>query len=146
MIKSAHTATVFSKEAELYNPVSRFFRTKGFKLQLPEMPFYEYRIDMYSFSKKTDSTVAVELKLTDWRRALEQAMVYQLCADLVYVAMPTRITNKIDKLAFSSQGVGLIGVTNACKCELAVEAVEHPEVRMFYRQTQIEYLKDYANA
>ena len=65
-------------------------------MQKVELPFYEYRIDLYGFSCEENSTVAIELKLSDWRRAVEQAMLYQLCADLVYIAMPERATKRVD--------------------------------------------------
>jgi hypothetical protein len=146
MIKSQHTAKTFSKEAQLYDPVARFLRNQGFRLQLPEVPFYEYRIDLYSFCKKTDITVAVELKLTDWRRAFEQALLYQLCSDLVYVAMPERSANRVVREDFVENGIGLIAVQDSGKCQLLVQAIEHSEVRLFYRRSQIEYLKDYACA
>ncbi|GAG43766.1 unnamed protein product, partial [marine sediment metagenome] len=50
--------------------------------------FYEYRIDLFAFSQKLDVTIAVELKLHRWRRALEQSLLYQLCADFVFIALP----------------------------------------------------------
>ena len=53
-----------------------------------ELPFYEHRIDLYAYSVELDCTVAVELKLRKWRRALEQALLYQLCSDYVFIAVP----------------------------------------------------------
>ncbi len=146
MIKSQLTAKTFSREAQLYDPVARFLRSQGFRLQLPEVPFYEYRIDLYSFCKKTDVTVAVELKLTDWKRAFEQALLYQLCSDLVYVAMPERSANRVVQADFVNNGIGLIAVCDSGKCQLLIKAFDHSEVRRFYRQSQINYLRDYASA
>jgi hypothetical protein len=141
MIKSRITETRFSKEAALLQPVERFARVKGFSLQKVELPFYEYRIDLYGFSLKKDATVAIELKLNDWRRALEQAMLYQLCADLVYIAMPARATRRVDHAQLRSHGVGLIAVLETGRCSCVLQAAKHSEVRHYYRQSQIEYLQ-----
>jgi hypothetical protein len=130
----------------LLKPVERFARGRGYSLQRVELPFYEYRIDLYGFSMKRDATLAIELKLADWRRALEQAMLYQLCADLVYIAMPERSVDRVDKTQLSLHGVGLISVTESGSCECVLQASKHDEVRHFYRQSQIEYLRGGSSA
>jgi len=146
MIKSANTATKFSKESQLLQPVANFATRCGFRLQTAELPFYEYRIDLYGFSKRKDVTVAIELKLNDWRRALEQAMLYQLCSDLVYIALPEPSAKRVDLAELRKNGVGLLAVLNSGKCSCILPAAEHYEMRAFYRTTQIEYLKDTASA
>ena len=78
----------FSREQDLLLSVARYFRNQTFSLQLEEVPFYEYRMDMYGYSRRENLTVAVELKLKKWTRAMEQGILYQLCSDLVYIAMP----------------------------------------------------------
>ncbi|MGA8160271.1 MAG: hypothetical protein WCB76_05665 [Acidobacteriaceae bacterium] len=130
----------------MYDPVARFLRTQGYRLQLAEMPFYEYRIDIYSVCKKRDATAAVELKLSDWRRALDQALLYQLCADFVYVAMPIKAASRLDMGLFAEHCIGLIGVEDSGRCQLLTPPGPHTEVRYFYKQSQIDYLKDYSRA
>jgi hypothetical protein len=110
------------------------------------LPFYEYRIDLYGFSAHHNSTVAFELKLNDWRRALEQALLYQLCSDYVYIAMPERSAGKVNMTELRSQGIGLISVLESGDCSCLLPAVAHSEVRQFYRSTQIEFLKESASA
>lgn len=127
-------------------PVAKFALEQGFCLQENELPFYEYRIDLYGFSAHHNSTVAFELKLADWRRALEQALLYQLCSDYVYIAMPERSAGKVDVTELKSQGVGLISVLESGDCSCLLPAVAHSEVRQFYRSTQIEFLKESASA
>jgi len=146
MIKSANIGTKFSKESQLLQPVANFASRKGFRLQTAELPFYEYRIDLYGFSQNADATIAIELKLTDWRRALEQAMLYQLCSDFVYIALPERSARRVDLTQLRENGIGLLAVFNSGSCSCLLPAVEHDEVRHFYRSTQIEYLKDTACA
>jgi hypothetical protein len=136
----------FFKESELLEPVSEFAKRQGYRLQRSELPFYEYRIDLYGFSRRTNSTLAVELKLNDWRRALEQATLYQLCADLVYIAMPETSTSRVDITELRKNRIGLISVRGSGKCTYILAATTHPEVRQFYRQTQITYLEEVKSA
>jgi hypothetical protein len=136
-----NTVTKFSKEAQLLEPVAKFAKSKGYGLQLAELPFYEYRIDLYGFSHRKDATVAIELKLTDWRRALIQSLLYQLCADLVYIAMPRNSALRVDRAALKAEGVGLLAVNDAGSCSCLLAAQSHDEVRPPYRLSQINYLK-----
>jgi len=145
MTKSRSTVTKFSKERQLRVPVARFAKRQGFCLQTVELPFYEYRIDLYGFSRKNDATVAIELKLSNWRKALVQAMLYQLCADLVYIAMPESSARRVDTSELEFCGVGLIGVRDSGRCTCMLAARTHEEVRQNYRQSQINYLKENAN-
>jgi hypothetical protein len=146
MTKSQSTATKFSKESQLLNPVARFVKRRGFHLQSVELPFYEYRIDLYGFSRKSDATVAIELKLNNWRRALEQSMLYQLCADLVYIAMPESSAMRVDRSVLECNGIGLIAVRDSGSCACVLLAKPHDEVRQLYRLSQINYLKEAACA
>ncbi len=142
MIKSLNTGKTFCKESQLLAPVATFARQKGFCMQMEEMPFYEYRIDLYGFSPRKDVTVAFELKMNDWRRALQQAVLYQICSDLVYIAMPERAAQRVDRVALEKYGIGLIAVLNSGSCRCMIKAAEHTEVREFYRGSHISYLKD----
>jgi hypothetical protein len=146
MNKSRITGTKFYKESQLLEPVARFAKRKGFCLQKVELPFYEYRIDLYAFSRKNNATVAIELKLNDWRRALKQSLLYQLCADLVYIAMPESSVKRVVRAELQRNGVGLIAVLESGGCSCVLQAKEHAEVRQFYRLSQIEYLKGVASA
>jgi hypothetical protein len=129
------------KEADLLGPISSYARRQGYTRQLPEMQFYEYRIDLYALSRRTGLTVAVELKLHKWRRALEQALLYQLCADLVFIAMPEDALSRIDRDLISASGIGLIGVSER-GCQLAEPARQSAEVRQYYKQVYVDLLKE----
>ena len=146
MTRSRSTVTKFSKESQLLDPVARFAKRKGFHLQSVELPFYEYRIDLYGFSRKNNATVAIELKLNNWRRALQQTLLYQLCADLVYIAMPESSARRVDKSELESNGIGLIAVQDSGACTCMVLAKQHDEVHQPYRLSQINYLKGTACA
>ncbi|MGD0265298.1 MAG: hypothetical protein ABSD47_10185 [Candidatus Methylomirabilota bacterium] len=126
----------FRWEGDLAAPVGRFLRNRAFRLQSSEVPFYEYRMDMYGYSERADLTVAVELKLRKWSRAVEQALLYQLCSDLVYIAMPREHVGRVDLEVFAKHGVGLIAVEER-RCREVVRAVPSQVVRRHYR---LQYL------
>lgn len=107
---SREITMMFRREVELAAPVARFLRNRAFTLQKLEVPFYEYQMDMYGYSRARNLTVAVELKLTRWRRAVEQALLYQLCSDLVFIAMPRLEVRRVDLGLLADLGIGLIGV------------------------------------
>jgi len=124
----------FRRESELFDPVAAYVYRRGFRWQLPEAPFYDYRIDLYGYSRTNMLATAIELKLTNWRRALEQTLVYQLTADLVYAAFPRyNITDTVIS-AFSTHGIGLIGVGPSGRCEQLLASRQSDDVRDWYRQ------------
>jgi hypothetical protein len=106
------------------------------------MQFYEYRIDLYALSHRTGQTMAVELKLHKWRRALEQALLYQLCADFVFIGMPDRNLSRVDKDLLATKGIGIIGVSEH-GCQLVLPARQSMEVRDHYKRQYVELLKEY---
>jgi hypothetical protein len=104
------------------------------------MPFYEYRIDLYGYSPVAKSTVAVELKLRKWKRAFEQARVYQLCSDFVFIALPEVSVPLVDTELLTREGIGLIAVGRS-KCRIVIPAAQSGEVRRHYREPFIEMLE-----
>ena len=131
---------IYECESALLDPVASYTRRKGFRRQQPELQFYEYRIDLYGFSRARNETLAVELKLRDWRRAVEQALLYQLCADRVFIALPTRASTRVDPEVLRGHGIGLIAVSDASRCLQIIPAPPSSVVRCHYRETYIEML------
>jgi hypothetical protein len=73
------------------------------------------RVDIVYFEKmdtKIGSIIAIEAKLHDWRRALQQAHRNKLFADRVYVALPAQHASPaLSNLAeFRRSSIGLIVV------------------------------------
>lgn len=133
------------REGSLLAPVAAYLNARGFRLQHSELPFYEYRIDLYAFSQNPVSTVAVELKLYHWRRAFRQALVYQLCADLVYIAMPARSIGPIDTNLLDHYGIGLIVVEEDGRCSIALPARQSTEVRSYYKRSFVSILREHVS-
>ncbi len=134
-----HKATI-NREAQLLDPVAKYARKKGFSVQVPELPFFEYRIDLFGLSKPTGDTIAVELKIKNWRRALQQALIYQLCSDFVFIALPEGKASLVNTAELAKHGIGLIVVTWDLRCRTELAAVRSSEVRDHYRQEFAEFL------
>jgi len=124
---------IFKAESEMFTPVSRFLRHRSFRRQAPEIAFYEYRIDLYAYSERLRHTVAVELKLMKWSRAIEQAMLYQLCADYVFVALPAPEIQQIPFRVLEEHGLGLIAVARG-RCREVVRPQRSSAFRADYAE------------
>jgi len=125
----------------LVEPVARYLRNRGFRLQTTEVPFYEYSIDTYGYSRRDNLTIAVELKMANWSRAVEQALVYQLCSDLVYIAMPTKKAQRVNVAALNRHGLGLIGVDHT-RCRELIRGLPSQVVRKHYRAECLAMLQE----
>ena len=131
----------FDREQDLAVPVARYLRNRTFSRQLEEVPFFEYRMDMYGYSRRNDLTVAVELKLKKWTRAVEQALLYQLCSDLVYIAMPATVVTVVKTAILEEYGLGLLSVeTRGCREVHAPRA--SPVLRHHYRQQYLNLVRE----
>ena len=92
-----------------------------YRKQKKEVPFYDHRIDLYGYSPSTDCSVAVELKLRDWKRALQQALVYQLCSDYVFIAVPESTVQRVKVEVLREHGIGLLAISDE-KCSVVLPA------------------------
>ena len=91
--------------------VGNLWRQRGARLAY-EVPIYEHFLDMVAVQNPRP-VVAVELKVRDWRRAIKQAVVAQLAADEVYIALWHVHVVSVDRLLLDATGVGLISVDEA---------------------------------
>jgi hypothetical protein len=109
-------------ERDLWHPVRRFLKGEGYTRIIRELAFFDRSIDMYGVAwGGEDKTIAVELKLTKWQKALHQAALYQLCSDYSYVAMPKKVAQTlVEHEDFKAAGIGILSVDTASK---AVEIV-----------------------
>lgn len=132
----------FNKESLLLKPVAAYFRRKSFRWQQEELPFYEYRVDLYGFSRVNGHTVAIELKLYKWQRAFEQAILYQLCADYVYIAMPVNSIGRVDTTLLKTHGIGLLAVGNSGRCRQILGPEQSTVIRDNYKNIYVNLLKN----
>lgn len=129
------------REIDLLAPVCGSLSRRGYRLLQSEVPFFEYRIDIYGYSSSHNATVAVELKLSKWSRALEQALVYQLCADLCFLALPTSAAHRVEKSVLAEHGVGLIGIGPSLRCTMLIDARQSSVVQPTYRDYYTKLLQ-----
>ena len=60
----------------------------------------------------SDDVVAIESKLTNWRRGISQAWRYKKFADEVYLAMPPQSLHPVDRRELKSANVGLLTIVD----------------------------------
>jgi hypothetical protein len=99
----------FSYELELLSPVTSFFERKGCIVHR-EIQIGFCRADIVAFTPE-QKVVSVELKLSDWKKALIQAKNYQLASDFVYVAFPLSKSYNVLKKArhlLKKNGIGFL--------------------------------------
>lgn len=126
----------FSKPERWLTPhVRTYLRSQGFTRSTTELPFFDRRIDVYAYSRKHDRTVAVELKLEKWRGALRQALIYQLCAEFVFVAMPLDAIASVELQQLRAHGVGLLSVSSRGSCSEILPALPSAVLSGRFRRT-----------
>ena len=99
------------QESDLYKPVSEYFKKQGYIIR------YEVKVgfcqaDIVAFRK--DEVVGVELKISDWKKAIIQAKNYQLGCDYIYLVFPLcKVYNILRKAehVFRKEGIGLLVVS-----------------------------------
>jgi hypothetical protein len=114
-------------EEELREPVAAYFRTRGFRVHA-EVRFRRRWIDILAVNRET--TVAVELKLRDWRQALRQAVAYQLACPWAFVALPfPRVFAAYrQRHLFEREGVGLLVVRSGGGVRVILEPELSPRL------------------
>ena len=106
------------RESRLYLPVQRHlqndFRVKG------EVKIGSKIVDIYGVSKHGTDCLAVELKVSDWKKALRQAATYQVFADLSFVAIHRSRVNSALRHSeiFNELGVGLMSIRRDVRVEI----------------------------
>jgi hypothetical protein len=133
---------IFSRESALLEPVTGSMRRRGYSRTRSEVQFFEYSMDLYGYAKKPQRTSAVELKLTRWRRAFEQALIYQLCADFVYVALPMEAAQRVEVSLLVRHGIGLMGVDASRRCIVVVPAQQSLVIMPSYRDLYVSLMQE----
>ena len=106
----------FDYEHELIHPVYTHFAPSA-EIIFFEVPIGFCRADMIIFQKDKTS-IAIELKLADWKKSLIQAQNYQLAADYVYLAFPfskCELVLKRAKNKLQQKGIGLLSINEETK-------------------------------
>ncbi len=108
------------KEIMLYKPVIESFKN-DFKIY-KEVRLYNRIIDLLLIGKINQSPkIAMEFKLKDWKKALQQAYSYQLVADYVYIVMYEKYETLINEDLIKKNGIGLI-IANSKRFKVKIES------------------------
>jgi hypothetical protein len=101
----------FFQESDLFKPVSDYFKKQRYIVS-SEVRIGFCRADIVAFKKY--EVVGVELKISDWKKAIVQAKNYQLGCDYVYLAFPlSKVYNLLKKAEhiLKHEGIGLLVVS-----------------------------------
>jgi hypothetical protein len=101
-------------EAALYPTVARWLASAGFTCWR-DVSYLGRWIDLYGVDGR-GATVAVELKVADWRRALYQARLLRPAADRAYVGIWAPYVHRAAAASddLKAAGVGLLSVNGTC--------------------------------
>ncbi len=104
-------------EASLYPKFGRFLQNRGWRVayQIPPRPGSPRRFDIVGVKPRKEEVTVVEVKVKDFRRALDQAKSRQFVADFVYVGFPLPYAKRVFRdraLDLEPDGVGLLGLRN----------------------------------
>jgi hypothetical protein len=105
----------YLREEELRKPVHEYFKNKEYAL-FDEVKLFSRNIDVVA--KRRNEVIAVELKLCDWKKAINQACLNQRVSDYSYVALPEPVWNRIDRRIYTisfDHGIGLLSVDGAAR-------------------------------
>lgn len=105
----------FSNESQLKLPVINYFKTRGYTVKR-EIKIGFCIADIVAFKKET--VVSIELKLSDWKKAIVQAKNYQLGSDYVYIAFPLMSSFNVLRKAKSTlqkNGIGFLVINDYTK-------------------------------
>ena len=105
------------KETQVTWRVRRYLTGSGYRVR-SEVPFLSQRIDLVGVLPRSGEVVAIEAKVDDWRRGLQQVIPYRLCSHEAFLAISARHAQSVDRKVLSKYGIGLIAVDGVARVEL----------------------------
>lgn len=100
-----------------------------------EVPHYEKRIDVAALCQKTDELWAIEAKISDWSKAVSQAIVNLAVADRSFIAIYSENAHRVALSALQANGIGLISVGSRWgDVRIVIDAQKSPFTNQLARQ------------
>jgi hypothetical protein len=96
-------------EKNMY-PIFEIDYPKEKYLKSEQVPLITKKIDLVLFEISSREIIAIEMKVSNWKRALQQAIYYKLCADRTYVALWHEYIHRVNQRIFKEEGIGLLEV------------------------------------
>ena len=124
----------YEKNLRLY--IKKYFINKSFK-PYEELRFYDRRIDIMAYSARKKKLISVEAKLSNWYKAFQQALIYQLCSDLVYIAMPEGKLECINREKMQKEGIGFLAIYSSNRCRELIKPLRSKNMRHHYKKELI---------
>lgn len=114
------------EEREMLQPIATTFIPNGYRIYY-EVPLLTKIMDIFGVSTDTSDRIAIECKVKDWKRGLQQAKNYLMCAEHVFLAIHENYVHRALKYeeCFTNLGIGLLSVNG--KAEIVIE----PKVSSF---------------
>lgn len=104
------------KERELYPKISELFKNDYhifFEYRIPDGSKRE--IDILCIRKQNPELIAIETKIKNWKKALNQAFTRLFYVDKSYIAIPKEYADKVDCKVLEMDGIGLISVDGSAE-------------------------------
>lgn len=95
------------KEILMHSWIEKSFNHFSFRHQVK---FFRKKID-FVFIDEEKKIHAVELKIRDWRNAIDQIDTNQLCANFCYLGIWHKYEDHVPKGLLEKYGIGLISVS-----------------------------------
>jgi hypothetical protein len=105
------------KEKDLYHKIENTgpFAKKTFYYEVPigKWATSRKRIDMVTL--KNQKMVSIEVKISNWKKALQQAYANLYVFDYSYVALWHKTVPNVDTVIFKNLGIGILEVNGSCE-------------------------------
>jgi len=100
-------------ENDLATPVASLFPIQTYQC-FEQVPLSRKRIDLVFVERQSSRTITVELKISNWKRALWQATVNFQVSQQSYVALWHQYVHRAQRNSdlFAAYGVGIIAVSS----------------------------------
>jgi hypothetical protein len=112
------------RESSIVRTVSAYLSARRFEVAI-EYPFLQRHVDIVGFDRGRNKVVAVEAKVSNWQRAISQAVSCLLFADEVYIAMPAIFAHRVDRTELRRFGIGLLEVRSEVSIDVAAVGLGH---------------------
>ncbi len=121
-------------EKELYPPLLDYLEKKGYSYY-QEVKFFTRQIDLIAI--KTKEIIAIEVKVENWQKALQQALTCKLCANKVYIAFWHEHIDRIPQKKLKKHGIGLLAVNGSVE-----RVIKARKSQLFFKQNREEILRE----
>ncbi|MEJ2276927.1 MAG: hypothetical protein P8Y70_04130 [Candidatus Lokiarchaeota archaeon] len=126
------------KEKSMHKIIEKEFNNYRFG---HEIKFFKKRID-FTFIDNQEKIHAIELKIKDWKSALDQIETNQLCANFCYLGIWHENKEYVSREILKKYGFGLISI-NKNKCRILLSPTESSIINKEYQDLSLNNEKNH---